>query len=70
MRQNMDDTDSDNSSDEEPEVDDTAQPWLHEWALYTTTHEVVPENVGIVQWWGVRNLFIFYIAWADVAVLS
>ena len=53
-QQNMDDTDSEDSSDEEPEVDN-AQPWLHEWTLYTTTHDIVPENVGIVRWWGVRS---------------
>ena len=66
----MDDTDSEDSSDKEPEADN-AQPWLHEWTLYTTTHNIVPENVRIVQWWEyvAMFLFLFSIAQADVPVL-
>ena len=69
-QQNMDNTDSEDSSDEEPEVDNT-QPWLHEWTLYITTHDIVPENVGIVRWWAVCSLVSIFIsiAQADVRVL-
>ena len=50
--------DRNNNSDSEDLVDDHAssdpsKPWLKEWNLYLQTHEVVPEGMGIVEWWGV-----------------
>lgn len=50
--------DHDNDSDSEGRVNDhpssdPSKPWLEEWNLYLQTHEVVPEGLGIVEWWGV-----------------
>lgn len=53
---NIDDTDSD-SDDGANEMVDPSNPWLDEWNTYFNVNEVVPEGMGVVQWWGVR-LFI------------
>ena len=54
----IDDTDS--SSDEDcADTTSTVDPYLQEWNLYLNTNEAVPDDVGIVQWWGVRTMFLF-----------
>ena len=54
-RRNTDDTDSDesNNSDDGTVLSDPSKPWLGEWNSYTQTHEIVPEGMTIVMWWGV-----------------
>ena len=57
-RLNIDDTDSD--SDENTDgVIDPNRLWLDEWNTYFNTHEVVPEGMGIIRWWGVSCSFLF-----------
>jgi hypothetical protein len=63
-RWNIDDTDSDEPDDEESTLSDPSKPWLIEWNLYLQTHEVIPEGMGIVKWWGV-GLIIFCHPTAD-----
>ena len=50
---NTDDTDSESDEDGDP-----SRPWLDEWITYLSSHEVIPEGVGIVRWWGVRVFFL------------
>jgi hypothetical protein len=54
-RRNIDDTDSE--SEMEVGSADPTKPWLHEWNTYIQTHEMIPEGMGIVRWWGVSSLF-------------
>jgi len=56
---NVDDTDSEADDDDAATPQGTADPWLQEWTLYKTTHEVVPDGMGIVEWWGVRQSISF-----------
>jgi hypothetical protein len=49
---NIDDTDSESDNGGNEAVD-PSRPWLDEWNTYFNTHEVVPEGMGIVRWWGV-----------------
>jgi hypothetical protein len=55
QRRNIDDTDSD--SEMEVAAGDPMKPWLHEWNTYIQTHEIIPEGMGIVRWWGVCTFF-------------
>ena len=32
---------------------DPTKPWLAEFKRYLMTHDVVPEGMLIVEWWGV-----------------
>jgi len=34
---------------------DPAKPWMNEFKWYLDTMDVVPENMSIVQWWGVHE---------------
>jgi len=43
----------DEDSDGEAAPSDPTKPWLTEFNLYATTHESVPDGMGIVRWWGV-----------------
>lgn len=36
---------------------DTDKPWLAEFNRYLNTHDVLPEGMTIVEWWGVCNVF-------------
>jgi len=47
---NVDDTDSE-TEDNYQQVD---SGWTGEWKLYMNTHEVVPDQMDIVRWWGVH----------------
>jgi hypothetical protein len=29
--------------------------WIEEWKLYVNTYKVVPDDMGIVEWWGVSS---------------
>jgi hypothetical protein len=51
---NMDDTDTE-SDDDDPEAIHPTSSWVDEWKLYINTYEVVPDDMGIIQWWGVRS---------------
>lgn len=57
-RRNSDDTESESES--EVETLNPTKPWLNEWDLYLQTHETVPEDMGIVRWWGVRLPFFCF----------
>ena len=48
------DTDSENEDDDD-EMLDPAKPWMGEFKRYLDTMDVVPENMSIVRWWGVRE---------------
>ena len=54
---NIDDTDSE-SDDGSNKAVDPSRPWLDEWNMYFNTHEVVPEGMGIVRWWGVCQPYL------------
>ncbi|PPR07905.1 hypothetical protein CVT24_002800 [Panaeolus cyanescens] len=48
-------------SDDEDELEPSSslpynplEPWCSEWDAYLNTHEVVPQTMGIVQWWGLN----------------
>lgn len=44
----------DDSSDEDSDTEiDPSRPWLAEFNSYFRTHEIVPEGMSIVTWWGV-----------------
>src|ERR1700761_3419404 len=49
---NVDDTDSSDDEDCQQAIS-KGDAYLEEWNLYLNTHEVVPDNIGIVRWWGV-----------------
>ena len=55
----MYDTESD-ESDDEGSTADPSKPWLGEWNLYVQTHEVIPEGMNMVNWWGVSSI-LFYV---------
>ena len=60
-RRNIDDTDScHSSSDDESysQVSSTADAYLEEWNLYLNTNEIVPDDIGIIGWWGVRCVLL------------
>ena len=55
---NINDTDS--KSDEDcQQVVDATNSWMDEWKSYLNMHKVVPDNMGIVHWWGVRIALLF-----------
>ena len=53
LPKSMEDSEWDMSNDE----GDTDKPWLAEFNRYLTTHDVLPEGITIVKWWGVCNVF-------------
>jgi hypothetical protein len=55
-RLNIDDTDSENNDDSDETID-LSRPWLNEWNAYFNTHDVVPEGMGVVRWWGVCSSY-------------
>jgi len=56
-RHNIDDTDSE--SEMEVDTVDPTKPYLHEWNTYLLTHEIIPEGMGLVRWWGVSVFWSF-----------
>jgi hypothetical protein len=54
------DTDSDDELEDDQEANgDPNSPWKGESQRYVYTVEAVPDNMSIVEWWGVR----VFIAW-------
>ena len=51
---NVDDTDSSLDDEDYPEASSTVN-YLEEFNLYLNTNEIVPDDIGIVSWWGVRQ---------------
>ena len=45
--------DSSGSDDDTDTDTDPSQPWLAEFNMYFRTHEVVPEGMSVITWWGV-----------------
>ncbi|PPQ83822.1 hypothetical protein CVT24_012453 [Panaeolus cyanescens] len=48
---------SDDESDSDPITrapSNPLEPWRTEWDSYLNTHEVVPNDMGIVEWWGLN----------------
>jgi hypothetical protein len=50
------DSDYDMSDDDSG---DLTKPWLAEYQRYTTTHDVVPEGMSLIEWWGVSLNYFF-----------
>ena len=48
------DSDS-NMSDDDLDDTNATKPWLSEFHRYLNTHDVIPENMTIVKWWGVHT---------------
>jgi hypothetical protein len=64
-RVERDDVDGSSGSDTDSDTEiDTARLWLGEFNRYFHTHDVVPEGMSIVEWWGVSVciLFICYVS--------
>jgi hypothetical protein len=34
-----------------------SSPWMREYLRWFQTEEVVPDTMGIVEWWGVSKIF-------------
>ena len=49
---NVNDTDTESDADND-QVTHATSTWVDEWKLYLNTYEVVPDNLGLVLWWGV-----------------
>ena len=58
---NVDDTDSSSDDEDYLQASSTVN-YLEEWNLYLNTNEIMPDDIGIVGWWGVHHmlLFLFY----------
>lgn len=54
-----DDSDSDDSDNEDDISADPTQPWLAEFQRYLDTNDIMPEEMSVVEWWGVRIIFLF-----------
>jgi hypothetical protein len=59
-RRNIDDTDIESEDDDCQQISNTTNSWSEEWKLYLNTHEVVPDDMGIVHWWGV-GIFLSFV---------
>ena len=61
---NVDDTDTESDAEDDQGTHLTST-WVDEWKLYLNTYEVVPDDMGLVLWWGVsawlRNGVITYL---------
>ena len=64
-RLNIDDTDSE-SDDNNNETSDPSRPWLDKWNSYLGIQEVIPEDMGVVHWWGVwLQYLLFKLVYSD-----
>ena len=52
----MEDSDWDMSDEDEG---DSEKPWLAEFNRYLNTHDILPEGMTVVKWWGVCNVPFF-----------
>lgn len=53
---------SDDESDDgelEESLEDPQSPWLKEFHLYLNSATAVPENMSIIQWWGVGPVILY-----------
>ena len=55
----MEDSDWDMSDEAEG---DSEKPWLAEYNRYLNTHDVLPEGMTVVKWWGVCNVHYYWLA--------
>lgn len=55
------DTDSEAEDNDDGINVDPLKPWMAEFKHYLDTHEIVPEEMSIVRWWGVSACFFFMI---------
>ena len=56
IRDNIE-TDSEYEGDEEEDpLSDPTKPWRGEFLRFLNARDVIPENMGIVEWWGVSVL--------------
>ena len=55
---NIDNTDSSSDNKDYQQVINKGNVYLDEQSLYLNTHEVVPDDMRIVQWWGVRCIVV------------
>ena len=54
-------TDSEYEGDEEDDpLSDLTKPWRGEFLHFLNAKDVIPENMGIVEWWGVHVLSHFF----------
>ena len=59
IRDNIE-TDSEYEGDEEDDpLSDPTKPWRGEFLRFLNAKDVIPENMGIVEWWGVSVLSPF-----------
>ena len=56
---NIDDTDSSDDDEGCHQVTNKSDAYQEEWSLYLNTHEIVPDDMGVVRWWGVRFALSF-----------
>ena len=54
---NIDDTDTEDSTNNDKGSAYLANAWMEEWKSYINSVEDVPEGMSLVCWWGVRILF-------------
>ena len=54
----MEDSDWDMSDDDEG-GGDSEKPWLTKFNRYLNMHDVLPEGMTVVKWWGVCNILFF-----------
>ena len=59
VRRNLD-TDSEAEDNDNGINIDPLKPWMAEFRLYIDTHDIVPEGMSIVHWWGVSACFLFF----------
>ena len=52
------DSDNDTEDDDDDLKANPQKPWLSELGRYLATVEAVPDNMDIVEWWGVSNLAV------------
>jgi hypothetical protein len=53
---NINDTNLSSDDEDYPQASNTVNTYLEEWNLYLNMNEVVPDNIRIVGWWGVRHV--------------
>jgi hypothetical protein len=59
-RRNVDDTDTEDDDDDNQQVSCLMSSWIEEWKLYVNTYKVIPDDMGIVQWWGVSSQLVSF----------
>ena len=52
---NIDDTNTESDNDDSQQVARQTSSWIEEWKLYINMYEVVPDDMGVVKWWGVSS---------------